>query len=229
MPNQDELIKSLVSASKMARPILFDLDNTLYAETDFLRQVYHWFLLEIGVERASTRALLVDSMLKMIISGRRSSMLQETFLKYEAIFRENGIDVSRQDYFVEVLLRNLRSPSGDINLTLFPWFSRFLESGLDPARIALVTNGNVTQQETKVRLLGLEKVFLPDLIMYADSHDPKPSPAVAKILGGRMDLRNAIFVGDSAIDYEFAKRAGFDFYPVRSSSNCSFTLNARSE
>jgi HAD superfamily hydrolase (TIGR01662 family) len=182
---------------------LFDLDNTLYDERDYLFPAYH----EIGnlAETAENRN-------QREIAG----YLIETFQRegrtnlFDKMISAFDLKTISLDDCLRVM-RNLK-PGGTIKL--FPGVITLLKELFEKNKIvAVVTNGNVEQQKNKVRLidwLGLDKGIE---FIYANEHGKKPSPASIQYFLNAFSISpsEAVYVGDSEEDSGAARAAGVRF------------------
>ena len=129
-------VEYLVSECNKGREIVFDLDNTIYQETQFLFRVY--------------RAI------------SKTAKYYEPKIVYKFltnIFKEQGRDkifdklISQfnLDYFtIENCLLIMREYSCDKCISTFPWFNTFLSQMRKNFVIKIITNGSLQQQKTKL-------------------------------------------------------------------------------
>jgi putative hydrolase of the HAD superfamily len=180
--------------------VLFDLDNTLYAEKDYLFAAYK----AIGDRAAQLHA--------HISTEEVSQFLIHTFEQKgrAKLFDECIQQFQLNDLSVADMLSIMRTVSIDPLLQLYPLSQEMLLQALHNSKVFIITNGHVQQQENKVKHIdwcGLRKHI--DII-YANSIEPKPSAASFLSLNIPAHLR-CIYIGDSEVDQLFALQCKIDF------------------
>lgn len=184
-------VDELLAFENNGYTLVFDLDNTIYDEYIFLKHCFKkisnlygdlsvYYFLSYTFER----------------DGRKN-----LFNKLIRNFGNLGLD-SPIDKFLSIY-RNF-----DGVLTCFPWFDEY-QSKTCVNKINIVTNGNVQQQQSKVRSIRFK---IPINIVYANKTIPKPNPKSFFDLNIYSDKFKIIYIGDSYVDYEFAKNVGINFY-----------------
>jgi putative hydrolase of the HAD superfamily len=193
-------IENLLSLHNSGRDIIFDLDDTLYAETDFLFAVYE----QIAERFYGNRG------------GEVLSFLTEEFARAgrKAIFDKLLLRHPEPGLSIERLLAEQRSFQRPGFLRPYPWFTRFCSSLPRPLKIRIVTNGTPEQQRNKILSLDLRGLDLDLDVAYASTLEPKPSPRSLELLGGYASLRRPVYVGDSEVDLEFSRNSGMEFFDV---------------
>lgn len=179
---------------------VFDLDNTLYRETDYLFAAYRRigeFLAADDAERAQeyTR-FLCDS----FAADGRQGLFQRLLDRYK-------LHVP-----IETLLGILRSTECPLELsaTMRQVLDELLQSG---KHVAILTNGNPQQQKQKITNLRIAQ-FSPGIdIIYAATIAAKPSPeAVLQLMSAHCaEAAQTVLVGDSETDRQTALNAGIDY------------------
>lgn len=184
---------------------IFDLDNTLYAENDYLfaayKQIAHYV-----EQNARTSAVLVERYLK------------QTYQSYG----RNQLFDRMNDYFqlsisVDKYLDILRKVQVNPKFALFPEMEQILRAILDRKKpVYLATNGNRQQQVSKVAAIDWKDLLPHIQIVYCSDIEPKPSPASIVHILEKEKIKNegAVFVGDSDGDQEAAHKAGVTFIHV---------------
>ena len=179
---------------------VFDLDDTLYRETDYLFAAYRKIgeLLSSGeAERAQeyTR-FLCDS----FVSDGRQGLFQRLLDRYQ-------LKVP-----VEQLLDVLRSTECPLELsaTMRHVLDELVQSG---KHVAVLTNGNPRQQQQKITNLKFAQLYPGIEIVYAATIASKPSPAAVLQLMAAYNTEAAqtIIIGDSETDRQTALNAGIDY------------------
>lgn len=183
---------------------IFDLDNTLYAETDYLFVAYEAIAKYLAQKRPEIKA---EAMAEFLKTGFVHHGRQGLFDGLLDKFKIKGIELAD-------LLEILRTVSIDPNLELYPLMAASLdqlnEKGKD---IFVVTNGNTIQQRNKVDHLEWNNRLDFIEVVYAQEHEPKPSPAAFHWLNKnrRVITDDTIMIGDQKTDEQFAANAQIDF------------------
>jgi putative hydrolase of the HAD superfamily len=184
------------------RAVIFDLDNVLYNERDYIFAAFHSIARFLS-ERCRYSKDEVYS--KLVCDFEKKGSL------YPRLFNDVLNDFGLDQNLVPEILRLYATV--DAKIELFPAASSMLLSlrgfGL---KLALVTNGSIRIQSNKIRLLGVEKFF--GVVVFAretPSSKEKPHPdayinALQK-LGVRAE--ETVCVGDNPYtDFWGAKQMG---------------------
>ena len=172
------------------KAVIFDLDNTLYDETDYIYAAYR------GVARfLSNRCRFSEEELytKLVSDLKKKGSL------YPRLFNDLVADLGLDQSLVPDILSLYAGV--DVPISLFAESEATLltlrQLGM---KLALVTNGGTKTQRNKVRLLDVEKYF--EVIVYSRETEgalEKPHPEVyeetLKKLGTRAE--NVLCVGDN--------------------------------
>lgn len=183
---------------------IFDLDDTLYSEIDYLYVVYRQMAEEIHAQTGFDTETIAQALIGGFLENGRSQLLNKVLRQFEL----NEVE------WLPRLLRIMRT--GNVNnLKLRPLARKtLLELTQRGKQILVLTNGNVSQQKNKVEgLAELTQIVPASLIYYANEHKPKPSPAAFKqmTIDHGLDPYKSIMIGDSDVDEQFARNAGISF------------------
>ncbi|ULJ75106.1 HAD family hydrolase [Rhizobium gallicum] len=134
--------------------LVFDLDDTLYLESDFAKSGFEaasaWLEREMGV------ANFADHCLAIFATGRRSRVFDEALaaagVTYDQTLVAKLVDIYRQHH---------------PRITLAADALEYLCNPVRKERVALITDGYASTQMAKVKALGLEEIL--DHIIYTDS------------------------------------------------------------
>ena len=184
------------------RAVIFDLDNVLYAEKDYILAAYR----EIAGFLSPRCSLSKREIYGKLVGGwrRKTSM-------YPRLFNDLVADLGLGQELVPELLRIYVGVAP--KLSLHPGAGDLL--GFLRGRgmkLGLLTNGNVGAQRNKVHLLGIEEFF--DVVVYArekGKESEKPNPEAYR---GVLDLlhvapEETVCVGDNPhTDFWGAKKLG---------------------
>ncbi len=166
------------------KAVLFDLDNTLYNETDYFHGVFKLFSKAHHLNYLSIRKLF---------SAELRSSSNDVF---GDILKELGI--YSPEYHKE-LFHYYKTIQIDIHL--YPDAEKLLEFLIDNnLKTAIVTNGIVEVQKNKIRCLGIEGYF--NAVIYArlwgrEFEKPKGKPFLKALELLNIDKSEALYVGDN--------------------------------
>jgi phosphoglycolate phosphatase-like HAD superfamily hydrolase len=181
---------------------LFELDDVLYPEKDYLYQVYYLFanLLEYTehIDAEQTTNLLIDAYLK---NGKENvfDYLKDT-LNINEKYRRN----------LNSLLMEAKLP---LKLLLYNNMLKLLQDiVIDRKTPFIITNGNPAQQLNKIKQTewhGLENYLK---VYFADESFPKPEPDVINLLINDNDIqrRDIVMIENSETDRLCAEVCGLD-------------------
>ena len=181
---------------------IFELDNVLYPEKDYLYQVYYLFanLLEYTelVDAKQTTEIMVDTY---------------TSLGKDAVFNKVAeafpIAAKYRDKF-ENLLITAKLP---LKLLLYQNVLTLMqEIVVDRKKLFIVTNGHISQQVNKIKQTewhGLEKYLA---CYFAEETALKPEPDVLHLLmqDHNLQRRDIVMIENSEIDRMCAEVVGID-------------------
>jgi putative hydrolase of the HAD superfamily len=171
---------------------VFDLDDTLYSEIDFVKSAFKF----IAFNTESDLALeLYEKMLQLFLSGGNAfSYVLEKFpgkqrtiddLLY--IYRNHIPEISLKEGVFE-MLTNIKSKNG---------------------QIGLITNGRYITQRNKIEALKLEQI-IDDTIISEQFGFEKPNEEVFKYFQKKNQKSNFFYFGDNLkIDFISPKRLGW--------------------
>jgi HAD superfamily hydrolase (TIGR01549 family) len=193
---------------------IFDLDNTLYNEEDYLFQAY----MAIGdkfagflpdKDKDELYNILLDTYYK---SGR--DKLFDNFLERVGLARS----------YVADCLNILRTFKPGKPLMLFEELKELLRAlEYQDKSIFILTNGNVEQQKNKIRNINWDGLEEHIRFIYAEDIEPKPSSAgvhyILRITG--TDISRTIFIGDKETDRVCAENGGVSYIDVKTLTELS--------
>ena len=184
--------------------VVFDLDDTLYCEKDYLfaayRRIADYTEKQCGGKTGTYYNYLTTHFLE---KGR--AQLLDNFIQ------DFHLSVNK-DYLL-YLLRTV-----DCRLTLQPTAKTILgELLLNNSKVYILTNGNLVQQENKIRCLQLKEQFEQIEVVHATGSAAKPAPdGLLNILQAEnAAAEDMVFVGDSETDEQTATAAKVKFINIR--------------
>lgn len=176
---------------------IFDFDNTLYAEKEYLFAAYQQIENELNVSGVA------DFLKKEFNTKGREKLFNKLILKF-----------SLSEPEIEKCLRVLRTIQLSSPLHLTPGISTLLHTlRAQNKTLALLTNGNVQQQKNKLQQTEIDLYQCFDEVVFAQEIAPKPSAESVNYILKKTALpaTAAILIGDSDVDRQAAKNAGVAF------------------
>lgn len=189
-------LNCLLNHEEAGRSLIFDLDNTIYSEIQFLSYAYQAISKKYkGSREKRVFTYLLDTLES---SGRTN------------IFNKMLKNFPHEYLSVKDCLEIMRQPIPDGILKINNWFSKYCQK-TSKSQLLIVTNGNPMQQKHKVASLNLRNFFKYVHVIYANTYAPKPDPLSYIALSKKYKLHGPIYIGDHHTDYEFAKNCSIDF------------------
>lgn len=188
---------------KRKTAFIFELDNVLYPEKDYLFQVYYLFaaLLEY-VEQIDAKAV--------------TDLMVTTYFEKG---KEKVFDVIKEKYHLKEAYRAnynhlLSTANVPLKLLLYKIMLDLLQEIIvDRKKLFIVTNGDPAQQLNKIKHTewhGLEKYLV---CYFANETKPKPETDAIDMLLKEHNLqrRDMVMIGNSEIDEICAHASGIDY------------------
>lgn len=158
---------------------VFDLDDTLYSEIDFLKSAYKFIASRIDPIHSTK---LYEEMLTIFTSGGNT---------FEYILREYRGKVHKMSELLD--LYHYHKPQITLKKGAMDMLLKIKSKN---GRVGLITNGRSVTQRNKIEALGLEKIF-DEIIISEEIGFEKPAPEVYKsYLDSKQTLRYYYF-GDN--------------------------------
>lgn len=181
------------------RALIFDLDNVLYDETEYMFAAYYdiasYLSKYCGVNENEVFTKLVDGF------KRKTSM-------YPRLFDDLLHDLRVDNNLLPTILGIYSCVQSKIKL--YEGVEEMLLELKKKYKLGLLTNGNLKTQKNKVKLLNIENLF--DGILYArelGSNNEKPNTMAYKVSLDYLCVlpKNGIYIGDNPyIDFIGAKK-----------------------
>jgi FMN phosphatase YigB (HAD superfamily) len=191
---------------KRKTAFIFELDNVIYPEKDYLFQVYYLFASAIEYTELIDAKTTTDLMVATYLA-------EENDVVFDRVKEKLGIDDKHRQNF-EHLMLTVKLP---LKLLIYERVLNLLqEIVVDRKKIFIVTNGNPQQQLNKIKQMewnGLE----PYLTCYFTQESrPKPETDAIELLLKEHNLnrRDIIMVGASDVDSRCAEAMGVDYTDV---------------
>jgi len=128
------------------KAILFDLDDTLYLERDFVKSGFKAVASFIQNNNGIDEDIVYDNLLSIFNSGKRKNIFDTYISKFGEI-----------NFSINKLVDIYRSHVPNINL--LPGVNEYLLSLSKNYKLGLVTDGYIQTQKNKINALGLKKIF----------------------------------------------------------------------
>jgi FMN phosphatase YigB (HAD superfamily) len=186
------------------KAFIFELDDVLYPEKDYLLQVYYLFSNFIEYSEGFPKADELSAFFKKSFEFHGAAGI------FEKVQEAFGLDAKYRGNF-ERLHSTARLP---LKLLLFQnMLSLMQEMVVDRKNLFIVTNGDPEQQLNKIRQMewnGLENYLR---VFFANETNAKPETTVLNDLLGDYNLlrKDLAIIGNSKTDEEFARNAGIDY------------------
>jgi putative hydrolase of the HAD superfamily len=183
----------------MIEALVFDLDDTLYVESDYVTSGYRAVARYVSKEYGCSFKDVHYAMMSVFASQGRHMVFPVLIER----FLESSVPVSE---LVEVYRRHVPK------IRLFPGYLSLLRSLGGDYRLGVITDGLPEVQKRKVRALGLEDLL--DKIVYTweyGAENEKPHPLGFSMMLGYLGVKpqQTIFVGDNpSKDCTGARRVG---------------------
>jgi putative hydrolase of the HAD superfamily len=192
----------------MIQAIIFDLDDTLYPEKDFVQSGYRSVALHIAGCGDWRYDEVFESMMLSFNSFGRESVYPNLLHRFPGV----GLSL---DEFLEIY--RTHNPA----IHLFPGYRELLLDLAGKFQLGLITDGIPEVQKKKVEALGLDVIIKN--IVYSWAYGPerqKPHFHPFSVMLNLLQLppRNMLFVGDNPEkDGKGAKNAGMLYRQIRHS------------
>jgi HAD superfamily hydrolase (TIGR01549 family) len=191
---------------------IFDLDNTIYNEEDYLFDAYKQ---------------IATSMVRKIPSKNEDELNLTLRKIYEAEGRINLFDKFLNVFdldpdYLQDCLKIMRSFNAGKKYMIYPSVKTVLAELISRKKpIYVLTNGNPEQQRNKINNINWEELDRSIFFVFANEFEPKPSPSgVEYILNiSGIEKNKTVMVGDSETDHDCARNSGITFLNVIDLSN----------
>ena len=203
--------------------IIFDLDDTLYPEIDYLTPAFKAISEAIGAEYAVNATEVASFLIKTFEKEGRSMLFNKCFnhflkSKSKTENEQNTEGVEFEDMPIAKYLNILRTVKISQKIALFPYVYDLIPKLLaEKKQIFVLTNGNPKQQRNKIAHLDWQNLDTQITFVFANEFAPKPSQKVfSDFLEPNFHLKTkkTLFIGDSETDAAFSQNVGFDFLHV---------------
>ena len=192
----------------MIKALVFDLDDTLYNEKDFIESGYQsvskYISARFGSEQGDVFAAMIETLNKL---GRQAVMTE-----IKKRYTDGTLPIGDM---VSVYREHIPK------IRLYPGYFDLLGKLSRHYKLGIITDGIPEVQERKVRALKLENLM--DCIIYTwkygeEKQKPHPHSFFLMCESLQIDVSHALYIGDNPLkDCTGAHRAGMKFAQVRAS------------
>ncbi|MEO8886146.1 MAG: HAD hydrolase-like protein [Mucilaginibacter sp.] len=188
---------------KRKQAFVFELDDVIYPEKDYLFQVYYLFASFLEYTDLIDAKVATNLMVNTYLAGEKENV-------FEAVKAQFNIDEKYRVNFYHLLL-TVKLP---LKLLIYQRILEMLqEIVVDRKKIFIVTNGNPAQQLNKIKQTewhGLEGYLT---CYFADEIKPKPATNVIELLLTEHGLqrRDIVMIGNAGADNLCAEACGVDY------------------
>jgi len=188
------------------KAFVFELDNVLYPEKDYIYQVYYLFANLLEYTDLTDAMQTTNLMVNTYTNKGEAAVFDElvTTLNVDEKYRPN----------LASLMQTAKVP---LKLLLYQNMLSLLQDVvLDRKKLFIVTNGDPQQQLNKIKQMewhGLERYLT---CYFADEVKPKPEPDVLELLINEhgLERRDIIMIENSETDVLCAQTTGIDYLTV---------------
>lgn len=183
---------------------IFELDNVLYPEKDYLLQVYYLFATFLEFTETFPPAGELTSFFKTSFQHHGKENIFNRAQKFFSINEKYRVNFERLHSTAQLPLK----------LLLYNEMLKLLQNlVINRKQIFIVTNGNLQQQLNKLKQVewnGLEGYLT---VYFSEEIKPKPSPEILLFVMKQhhLELEDIQVIGNSKIDENFALACGVDY------------------
>ncbi|TDQ08162.1 HAD hydrolase-like protein [Pedobacter metabolipauper] len=182
---------------------VFELDDVIYPEKDYLLQVYYLFAQFIEYGEQIDASAIIERM-------------RETYLELgpDAVFDITAAQFNIPEKYrinFDLLIYSARLP---LKLFIFNEMLNFMKEIISAGKqIVLFTNGDLNTQLNKIKQIEWHGLDQHLKVYFAAETAPKPSPEGLQLILDQQQLNKAdvLLIGKSDADKECALNAGVDF------------------
>lgn len=183
---------------------IFELDNVIYPEKDYLLQVYYLFAQFIEYGEQLSAADILGYMQEVYLEDGREGIFEKTAAKFNI--------PEKYKVNFDMLLHSVRLP---LKLLVFDEVLKFLQAiVLERKQIFLLVTGNPAMQLNKIKQTewnGLEKYLT---VFFTEEFEPEQEALKVMMEQHQLDASQALLIGSASFAEESAIRNGIDYLNV---------------
>lgn len=194
----------------MNRAVVFDLDDTLYKEKEYVISGFHE--LDLWVQNHCNVLGFFEQAMTLFEQGHRGQIFNQ------------ALELLKIDYNYGMILQMLKVYREHLpNIQLYPDAAWALQYFADRGNTGLLTDGFLVAQQQKVKALGISTYFAS--IVYSDVlgkeyWKPSPAPYIRMAMNLRADPKQCVYIGDNPQkDFITARRLGWTTICVKRTEN----------
>ena len=197
----------------MVKVVGFDLDNTLFDQTQFEFPVFRIIAEKTQIVYGVDKEHFFNAMCLLYLEDEKSDFFSKAMLKV------SDLPLDWETFVVSTILPIYRTYV-PLKMELSPMGQQLLAlKKSSDCRTVLITNGRVPTQKSKLKSLGLESFF--DLVLISDSYTPserKPSPHMFEEALNYFQIKaeEMIFIGDDDLRDGACRKVNIPFFSVLS-------------
>jgi len=182
----------------MIKAILFDLDDTLYPEKQFVMSGFGVVSQYLSKKHNFEFAKIFNVLKEDFEKGLRRR-------NFDVLLQKLGLNNENVEHLVRMY--RMHFPK----ISLYPDAKSALETLKGKFKLGLITDGHILTQKNKILSLGIENYF--DVIMINDVSEKTSKldvqPFLKVLFQLRIEPKNALYVGDNPLkDFISAKKIG---------------------
>lgn len=183
---------------------IFDLDDTLYSEIDYLSKMYENMGELVQTKTSLDSNKFTQKLIKRFLTEGRTNLLNWAAASFEL----------NEELWIPKFLEVMRtSDAGELRLRSIP--KRVLTVLNERNKnVLILTNGNVEQQKNKIKALTeIQRLVQHEKIYFANEFEPKPSRKSFDVMlsNNHIGKGKGIMIGDSTVDERFAINSSLHF------------------
>ena len=192
-----------MNISKKHQYYIFDLDNTLYDELDYLKVGYQHIAVFISNKTQINSKYIYNYLINEFECSGRDRLFNKLL---------NNFDLNIE--IMDDILKIIRVHKHKEKIQLYNGIKESLLKLISNSKdVFVITNGNVDQQKNKVKYIewhGLDKYIR---FIYANAYSKKPKVESFNYIKKKYNVkpRATIMIGDSKVDRQFAENCNIDF------------------
>ncbi|WP_462266026.1 HAD family hydrolase [Mucilaginibacter sp.] len=185
---------------------IFELDNVLYPEKDYLYQVYYLFAAMLEYTELLDAKVLVSLM-------TRTCEEQGAGKVFETVQQKFKLDGKYLDGYNQ-LMDTVHLP---LRLLLYqPMLTLLQDIVVDRKQIFILTSGKPERQLNKIKQTEWHHLDPYLTCYFAEETAPKPEPDSLHLLlkDHNLQRRDVVMIGNSTVDELCAEAGGVDYFPA---------------
>jgi FMN phosphatase YigB (HAD superfamily) len=201
--NHELLTMNYIDIDSRKKAFIFELDNVLYPEKDYLYQVYYLFASLLEYTELINAKETTDLMINTYINEGKEFVFDRLKEKF-------GINEKFRANFKHLMV-TAKLP---LKLLLYQNMLNLLqEIVVDRKKIFIITNGYPEQQLNKIKQTewhGLEQYLT---VYFTEESTPKPEPDIIDLLikDHNLQRRDLLMIENAEIDRLCAEASGIDY------------------